>query len=85
MPADHKEIAFEKAIEHHLTTQAGYASVSPDTFDRNRALFPEEVISFIRETQSDKWDYLCNIQKDKAEETLLDDLCRALIRLRPTR
>ena len=78
MPVDHKEIAFESAIEHHLTTHAGYIKVDPDTFDGNRALFTREIISFIKETQSDKWDYLCNIQKDKAEETLLDDLCRAL-------
>jgi len=72
------EKAFETAIEHHLTTAGGYAKRDPDAFDPKRCLFPQEVLAFIRETQPKEWEYLVNIQKDKAEETLLDDLCRAL-------
>ncbi len=78
MPVNHKEIAFEAAIEHHLTTSAGYEKGSPDAFDQERGLFPQDVISFIRETQPKEWEYLSAIQKDKAQATLLDDLCRAL-------
>ncbi|MBP7527337.1 MAG: hypothetical protein KA801_05405, partial [Syntrophorhabdaceae bacterium] len=78
MPVDHKEIAFETAIEHHLITSAGYEKNSPDAFHRERSLFPQDVISFIQETQPKEWEYLSTIQKGKAEETLLDDLCRAL-------
>jgi len=73
------EAAFETTIEHHLTTKGGYAKGEPDTFDPERCLlFPQEVLTFIRETQPKEWDYLANLQKDKADETLLDDLCRAL-------
>ncbi|MCK5506669.1 MAG: type I restriction endonuclease subunit R, partial [Thermodesulfovibrionia bacterium] len=36
------------------------------------------VLKFIKETQPKEWEYLENLQKDKAGETLLDDLCRAL-------
>ncbi len=78
MPVDHKEIAFEAAIEHHLITSAGYEKGNPDAFDQERGLFPQDVISFIQETQPKEWEYLSAIQKDKAEATLLDDLCRAL-------
>jgi len=78
MPVDHQEKAFESAIEHHLTTAGGYVKGDRDGFDPQRAIFPTEVLAFIKATQPDEWAYLEGIQKDKAAETLLDDLCRAL-------
>ncbi|MEW5920364.1 MAG: type I restriction endonuclease [Bacillota bacterium] len=78
MPGQHTEQAFETAIESHLTTAGGYDKGDREAFDRERGLFPGEVISFIRATQPKEWEYLKNLQKDRAEETLLDDLCRAL-------
>jgi len=76
--AVHTEKAFETAIENHLTTSGGYTKGDKDAFDATRALFPQEVLSFIHATQVKDWEYLKNVQKDKAEESLLDDLCRAL-------
>ncbi|HUU30084.1 MAG TPA: type I restriction endonuclease [archaeon] len=73
-----KEIAFETAIENHLLTIAGYVKGDPATFDRERCLNPTVLLSFIQETQPKEWEYLKKIQKDKAEETLLYDLCRSL-------
>ena len=78
MPGQHTEQAFETAIEHHLTTVGGYGKGERDTFDLNRGLFPQEMLAFIQETQPQEWEYLAKLQKGKAEETLLDDLCRAL-------
>jgi len=78
MPQQHTEAAFETAIEHHLLTVAGYTQGDRDTFDLQRGLDPTVLLPFIQETQSKEWAYLHNIQGDKAEETLLDDLCRAL-------
>jgi type I restriction enzyme R subunit len=78
MPGQHAEQAFETAIEYHLTTLGGYGKGERDTFDLNRGLFPQEILAFIQETQTQEWEYLANLQKGKAEETLLDDLCRAL-------
>src|SRR5660398_155881 len=78
MPGQHTEYAFETAIEHHLTTAGGYVKGDRDGFDPHRAIFPADVLAFIKATQPDEWAYLEGIQKGKAEETLLDDLCRAL-------
>ncbi len=36
------------------------------------------LLSFIKKTQPKEWAYLENIQKDKAEETLIQDLCNTL-------
>ena len=77
MPADHREIAFEKAIEHHLLNN-GYKKAGPETFDPVRCIYPATVITFIQKTQQKEWEYLKNFQKDQAEQALLDDLCRAL-------
>ena len=78
MPGQHTEKAFETAIEHHLTTAGGYEKGDREAFDRDRGLFAGDVVSFIQKTQPDEWAYLANLQGDRAEETLLDDLCRAL-------
>jgi type I restriction enzyme R subunit len=78
MPGYHTEEAFETAIEDHLTTEGGYEKIDREGFDPERGLFPHEVLTFIRRTQPSQWEYLLSIQKDSAEETLLDDLCRAL-------
>jgi type I restriction enzyme R subunit len=78
MPGQYTEYAFETAIEHHLTMAGGYEKGDRGAFDTERGLFPTDVIAFIKKTQPKEWEYLANIQKEKVEETLLDDLARAL-------
>jgi len=78
MPGQHTETAFESAIEEHLLTKAGYIKGDREAFDPLRGLDPKVLLEFIQETQPKEWAYLKNLQKDKAEATLLDDLCRAL-------
>ena len=78
MAGQYKEYFFETTIENHLTTAGGYEKGEAGAFDPARALFPSEVIAFIQATQPKEWEYLVNLQKDKAPDILLDDLCRAL-------
>ena len=51
------EAAFETVIEAHLLHN-GYALVAREGFDRERAIFPETVLAFIRDTQPKEWDKL---------------------------
>src|SRR5262245_28212065 len=44
----------ETVIEAHLLAHA-YVSVGRTGFDRERAIFPETVLAFIRETQPKEW------------------------------
>jgi len=78
MSGTYTEKAFEAAIENHLLTQGGYGKGDPDTFDRQRALDSSVLLPFIRETQPREWEYLKNLQGDRAEEFFLNDLCSAL-------
>lgn len=74
----HTEYAFETAIEQFLINSGGYQPGNRETFDREIALFPKDVIAFFKKTQPSDWEYLEKLLGAKAEETLLDDLCRAL-------
>jgi len=78
MPGQHTEAAFETAIEVSLIQSGGYRQGDKDTFDQARAIFPADVVAFIKKTQPKEWVYLVNLHKEKAEGALLDDLCRAL-------
>ena len=75
MRAVHSEAAFETVIEAHLL-QNGYVPVAREGFDRERAIFPETVLAFIRETQPKEWAKLEALHGDKTGEQILGDLCK---------
>jgi type I restriction enzyme R subunit len=78
MPVDHRERAFEAAIEHHLLTTSGYAKGDPAAFDRERAIFPAEFIAFVKVTQPEVWQALEKLHGTETEAVILDDLTKAL-------
>ncbi|WP_313953013.1 type I restriction endonuclease subunit R [Accumulibacter sp.] len=69
------EAAFESVIEAHLL-QNGYMPIAGEGFDRERAIFPETVLAFIRETQPKEWAKLEALHGDKTGEQVLGDLCK---------
>jgi type I restriction enzyme R subunit len=73
--ARHSEGAFETVIEGHLL-QSGYVQIAAEGFDRERAIFPETVLDFIRETQPKEWAKLEALHGDKTGEQILGDLCK---------
>lgn len=71
----HSETAFETVIEAHLLAN-GYAFIDREGFERERAIFPEGVLAFIRTTQKKEWDKLEALHGDKTGEQILTDLCK---------
>ncbi len=69
------EYAFETVIEKELLT-GGYRAVPAGSFDREDALFPVEVLAFIRETQPEEWKKLEALLGDRTAEQVLSDLCK---------
>ena len=69
------EQAFEAVIDAHLL-ENGYESIAGNGFDRNRAIFPETVLAFIRGTQPKEWAKLESLHGDKTGEQILGDLCK---------
>jgi type I restriction enzyme R subunit len=78
VPVDHKERAFEAAIEHELLAKGGYAQGDPNSFDRERAIFPAEFIAFVKATQHEAWQALEKLHGASTETVMLDDLTKAL-------
>jgi type I restriction enzyme R subunit len=74
-PDSLSECAFETVIEAHLLGN-GYVPVNRDRFDRERAIFPETVLAFIRETQPKEWSKLAALHGEKTGEQVLRDLCK---------
>lgn len=72
------EAKFETSIEDYLVTKAGYQKGKASEYDKQTALFPEDVITFIQKTQSKNWQRLENAHKQKAREFLLNALVSEL-------
>jgi type I restriction enzyme, R subunit len=78
MPVDHRERAFETAIEHHLIQRGGYIKTEQAYFDQEHAVDTTQLFPFIKSTQKDTWDSLVKLHGTTTESVILDDLCKAM-------
>ena len=67
----HKEINFEAEICERLAANGWLYSPNDEGYDRARALFPEDVLAWVKATQPKEWNALVKNHGDKAGETLL--------------
>ncbi len=68
----HKEIHFETEICNYLATHGWlYAEGEAAQYDRALALFPKDVLAWVRESQPKAWETLCKNHGSQAGETLL--------------
>ncbi|MDS4029523.1 MAG: type I restriction endonuclease [Candidatus Contendobacter sp.] len=77
MAGPHVEAAFETVLADTLLS-GGYQAISSSDFDRERAIFPEIALAFIRATQHQPWEKLAALHGDKTGERVLHDLCQWL-------
>lgn len=74
----HTEIAFEAAIEHGLLTSDRYQKRAPNAFDPASAIFPEDAIGFVRDSQPTRWAQLESMLKDRTAATVIDSVTKEL-------
>jgi len=74
---DHREIAFETAVEHSLVTSGGYEKGDPAFYDRARALHPHLVLDFVQTTQLNKWQAIAAYYGKSAADAFLSELTLA--------
>ena len=72
------ERAFETYVEDILLTRAGWKSGSNAEWDKERALFPAQVFTFIQDTQSRLWEEMAKLHKEGFEALLLATLVKEL-------
>lgn len=77
MTSPHKEIHFEADIVAHLTAN-GWLEGDAAKYDRELALYPEDVIGWIQDTQPKAWDKLKTTHNGATEKTLLARLTQVL-------
>ncbi|MBI2380303.1 MAG: type I restriction endonuclease subunit R [Gammaproteobacteria bacterium] len=75
----HKEIEFENEICAHLAGQGWlYAPDDAARYDRARALFPDDLIAWVKESQAPAWEALTKAQGAAAEPVLLERVRKSL-------
>jgi type I restriction enzyme, R subunit len=74
-PARHSEAAFESVIEAHFLAH-GYVVLAKDGYDSATALFPAEVLDFIKTTQPKEWMRLEALHGERTGEQVLGDLVK---------
>ena len=71
----HTEINFENAICEHLANHGWlYAVGDASRYDRARALFPGDVIAWLRESQPDAWEAATKSHGANAGEVIVSRL-----------
>jgi len=77
--AIHTEFSFEEQIEQQMLSKGGgYVRVSAESFDRERALFPNEITRFVKATQPREWEQLEKLHGSNTGSVILNDLVKAL-------
>lgn len=71
MTVDHREQAFEAAIEHSLLTDGGYLKLDPIWFDANQGLIPLTIVEFLRTTQPKEWERLGTIHGEDRDRKIV--------------
>ncbi|AVM75806.1 type I restriction endonuclease subunit R [Magnetospirillum gryphiswaldense] len=75
----HKEIEFENDICAHLAAHGWlYSEGDAAHYDRARALFPADLLAWVRDSQPKAWDALTKSHGATAEATLLDRIRKQL-------
>src|SRR5688500_6196843 len=74
----HTEHAFETASEYGLIGNGGDAKGDPNSFETATALFPNDVIAFIRRSQPTRWGQLEAMLMDRTKSTVIDSLVKEL-------
>ena len=74
----HTERDFESAIEAGLVEGGGYGKRAPGDYDATLALFPDDVIGFLQDSQSKHWQALEKLLGGQTAATVLESLAKEL-------
>jgi type I restriction enzyme, R subunit len=78
MSKQSNEHAFESYVEEILSTRAGWRRLDKSAWDQSRALFPSEVVAFLRETQPTLWSEMELLHGGGLEPLLITTLTKEL-------
>lgn len=74
----HKEITFESEVVGHLTTVGGWLEGDAKKYDRKLALYAEDVIDWIKDTQQAEYDKIKTSQNGATDSIILERLAKTI-------
>lgn len=74
----HTEKTFEQAIQDSLTEPGGYELGDPSQYDADKAIFPQDIIAFLKDSQPENWQKLEEIYGAQVEGSVVSTIVRAL-------
>ena len=77
MNSNHQEKHFESYVVSKLQLQ-GWKVGNTTHYDTERALYPDDLIAWLEATQPQQWAKLCKDHGERARDTLMDRLAKAL-------
>ncbi|MCC6347669.1 MAG: type I restriction endonuclease subunit R, partial [Nitrospirales bacterium] len=72
------EKAFESYVEHILLNQSGWKAGAIAEWDRERALFPAQVLAFLQETQPKPWEQMKKLHGTGLDAMIITALVKEL-------
>ena len=77
-----KELAFQHDIIQQLLAN-GWLLGQPDKYNRELALYPEDVLGFIQDTQDEQWQQFCVLYPNDPEQKFLERVASQLNKTDP--
>ena len=77
-----KEAIFQTDIIRQLL-ENGWLLGKPENYNRELALYPEDLLAFVKETQDSQWQKYCKIYPANPEEKLLEKVAASSARPTP--
>ena len=77
-----KELIFQNEVVAEMVA-GGWKRGTPENYDRARALYSEDVIGFVKDTQPEQWEKFCALYPANPEQKLLERVAEQLNKADP--
>lgn len=77
-----KELIFQNEVVAEMVA-GGWKRGIPENYDRALALYPEDVIGFVKDTQPEQWEKFCALYPANPEQKLLERVAEQLNKADP--
>ena len=77
MPSVANEFTFQEDMIRQLVSN-GWKKGNPDHYNRELALYPEDLLGFVKETQDAQWQKFCSLYPNNPEEKFLERVAAQL-------
>src|SRR5947207_13089696 len=78
VPSLHQEKHFEGELADYLAAHGWLYSRDDTGYDRELALFPDDLIGYLKETQPSEWAKLRDWHNGSTERQLLERICKVM-------